>query len=104
MAKRCIKIALNGQVFNSGEISDFSALTEQTGSTRIYSGSLPAWVTSLGDTFFPWNTNVSYTSDTGSEYIGGRGSDNYSYHNYNFKATGLPDYAIPTVYTSNWVN
>ena len=103
MAKRCIKIALNGQVFNSGEISDFSALTERTGTNRIYSGSLPNWVT-LGDAIFHQASNENYVSDTGSIYNNTYTDwDHYNAHKYTFKADSLSDYAVTTIYTSNWV-
>ena len=102
MAKRCIKIALNGQVFNSGDISDFSALTEQTGAVRLHSGSLPAWVSSLGDVAFTQGSSTRYTSENGSLY------ESYvdwgsNVHAYLFKAEGYSDYAQTTINTSGWV-
>ena len=102
MAKRCIKIALNGSMFNSGEISDFSALTTASGVTRLYSGaSLPAWVSSLGDIFFDQATSVTRTSETGTEYKNVYTDWNhYNSHEYYFKAEGYADDYRQTIYTA----
>ncbi len=87
MARRNISLNIDGQIFNSAVLTDFSSLTDNNNAyLQIYTGeTLPSWVKSLGDVIFPSDTVIEHLADETQwgyqpQYYARRNSSNKIYY------------------------